>query len=211
MIDNGQIPIYDRIGQYNIYSPNLNIYDFDVMLQGLDDVCKGDHHNVISINKESNNNIVINFDEKNMIRGIYYFTIRYKNRIFHREEFVLADKIVMIDEFNMDYSISSKLHRKLAIRKNELFEITPIHVNTLVTSNEEYYLLETNNDVVAKFGMSINGRIIPVKKVILPLKWSIIGLENSISNRSKIINKDISMNEFINSDPRFEIENYDFR
>jgi hypothetical protein len=211
MIGNGQIPIYDRIGQYNIYSPNLNICDFDVILQGLDDVCKGDHKKAIIITKKDHNNIVINFDEENMIRGIYYFTIRYKNKIFHREEFVLVDKIVMIDEFNMDYSISSKLHRKLAIRKNELFEIIPIHVNTLVTTNDDYYLLEINNDVVAKFGMSINGRIIPVKKVILPLKWSIIGLDNIISNRSKIIDKDISMNEFINSNPRFEIENFDYR
>ncbi|GEM_PF-4350323 len=211
MIDNGLISVYDKIGQYNLYSPNLDINDFDIVLKGLGDNCKVNANDIISISEEGINKVVIRFDEENMTKGIYYFTIRHKNRILHKEEFALVNKIDMIDEFDMDYLISSKIHRKLAIRKNNLFEIVPIHFNTLVTSNEHYYFLEINGDVVAKFGFSINGRIIPVEKVILPLKWSIIGLENNVSNRNNIIIKDISMNEFNNSDMRIIIGNYDYR
>lgn len=209
IIANG-FPIYDRIGQYNLYSPNLDISEFDIVLKGLYDNFEGTLNDLILINKDGNNKVVIKFDEENMTKGIYYFTIRYKNRVIYKEEFVLVNKIDMIDEFNMDYSLSSKTYRKLAIRKNKLFEIIPIHANTLVTSNENYYLLEISGDVVAKFGFSINGRIIPVEKILLPLKWSIIGLDNNISNRNNLI-KDISTNEFINSDLRIVIENYDYR
>lgn len=210
--DNDMIQVYDSIGQYCFYVPNLKVSNFEVVLRNIKDAYNVNCNELLKIQSKSINRATVEFCEERMPKGRYYLTIRYKNKIFHREEFVFIDQIKIQDEYNMEYGLSTNLHRKITIAKNQHFQIVPIHVNTLVLSTENHYTLEPQNEAMAQFGLQIEGdTVIPIEKVVLPIKWSLIGLENILN--TKVTNRmiEITRTAFDNNDIRIQIENFDYR
>lgn len=210
--DNDMIQVYDSIGQYNFFVPNLKVSNFDVVLRNAKDAYNVNCNELLKIQSKSINRATVEFCEERMPKGRYYLTIRYKNKIFHREEFVFIDQIKILDEYNMEYGLSKNLHRKITITKNPHFQIVPTHINTLVLSTENHYTLELQNEALAQFGLQIEGdTVIPIEKVVLPIKWSLIGLENILN--TKVTNRmvEITRTAFDNNDIRIQIENFDYR
>jgi hypothetical protein len=212
ILDNNMISVYDSIGNYCFYLPNLKVTNFDIVLRNVKDAYNLNCNTLLKITREDINRVSVKFYHERMPKGRYYITIRYKNKIFHREEFVFIDQIEIQDEYKMEYGLSLNPHRKILITKNPHFQIVPIHVNTVVLSTENHYTLEPQSEAMAQFGFQIeSGTVIPIKKVVLPIKWTLFGLENILN--TKVTNRmiEITRTAFDNNDIRIQIENFDYR
>ena len=200
--------IYEEIGRFYFNAPHINVQNFKI---GLNSLLEEDLIYNLDDNMMQEGSHSVKLDFPNLNKGIYYLTIRYKNVIIYRERFALVDKNNMNDEFNMSYQLHTDLQRKISISKNNCYEIVPMDARSLITEDSNYYHVIPDNTVKAKFGLRAWGQTIPVEKVILPLMWNIIGLEDILYTKNNNRFKEITKEAFDSRNIRLNIENYDYR
>lgn len=201
--------VYEAFGILEFKMPDIEIDDLNVKLISLSNN-RSCNNNIMNFVKVDKNCIRLSFEES-IEKGIYYLTIKYKQKTVHKEQFILVNKNHIIDNFNMTYNIHNNYHSEIVIPKIDMYKIVPISINSIVTEDDNFYHIKPTNIAVAKFGLKAWGNIMPIEKIIRPIRWSIIGLESILHTENDNMGKEITKTVFDNNDIRLHIENHDYR
>ncbi|MFW6028926.1 MAG: hypothetical protein ACOCRO_01590 [Halanaerobiales bacterium] len=204
-------PVYEYIGKYSFNTPGISKEDIEVNICPLSDCITFDHSSVYKKVQISSNNIEVNFNRDKISNGFYSLLIKYKERTIIRESFILIDPIEYIDEFAMSYDKVNYNHNKLILKKNSKYKIEPSHISCFISEDHENYYIEPSNVAEAKFNLVVDDISVPIEKIILPLRWSITGLESILDNKTDNKTKEITKQAFDNNDIRLQVRNFDYR
>ncbi|MEJ6949418.1 hypothetical protein [Natronospora cellulosivora (SeqCode)] len=205
------IPVYEYVGSFNFNTPKISKDDIEVSIRPLSKNISFGSYSIYEKKQVSSNNVEVNFHRNRLQNGYYNLLIKYKGKTVIRENFIHINTIEYIDGFNMSYDKISYTHEKLTLKKSPHYKIEPSHITCFVSEDDENYYIEPSNVAKAKFNLLFDDISVPIEKVILPIRWSITGLESVIDNKTDNQAKEITKQAFDNNDIRLQVSNFDYR
>lgn len=199
--------IYESIGELDIISPYIEKSDLQIIFYSLEDGT--DHKNHIVVDRINHNILRMKFS-KDICSGVYSIHIKYKNRVFHKETFVLDNETVVKNNYKITYDEANDINKGIFIFNGNGIKILPCDMETRVNEIEQGYSIEAIKTPIAKFIYKRGMSEVVVRKVLKPIKIELSGLDGFVEfeENNKII--EITKESLRNNNVNLYIKNLDY-
>lgn len=200
------VNIYEFIGSLVLTSPYIELRDIQIYYYDLD--FGRDMTEFIRREKISNNKIQLIFDE-NIPTGSYNVTVKYKSRICFRDSFIV-DHETKVSIGNLEsYEKISLEARKIKIETGHDVEIISDDFDTRIEQVEQTYFIETITGSIANFIYKSVRTEVLIKKIVKPVKFEVVGLDDLLETRESEKTKEITKEVFSSHSAGLYVKNLD--